>query len=551
MRNLSSPKLELALYGLLLLLGLGLRLYHLDSRPLSEAEGDLALPAWALVTEGRSLPWTEPLSVLAAAGAFFLFGDSDATARLMSALVGTALVALAWLLRPLLGRGGAWLAAFFLATSPTLVYFSRLLSSDIFAATLSLGLALCLFRFYQERRALFLYLGAAVVGLLLNTGPTGTTTLLLFAPLVIVMAWPKAGDTGPSGRGWGEGGKALGLFWLSFLAASSGLLLSLPSLGLPSLGAWSEQFRLAAQGGEPWHYHLSLVTAYEPLLLFLGGGGVLLAFFRWWKQKEVSFPLFLAFWASSAFLLLLLTGQKTPGQVLSFLVPLLLLGAALLAEAGGKFRAIKSAPFLVPGSLLILLALFLFFVATRWAQHGLGVAEGMWLAFVAAFLALLTLGLARPRTAVPWLGLGLLLLWGLPYLPHSLGSLNYSLSEGELVTRQATPPPLREALGELRLLLQETKQTAVVDARLEGVLAWYLRGEDEISYVSESESRLASIMIRPAPQGGLPGYRSARLIYSVRWVPQALTLQRLGRWLLWREPWGRQEIRELVLYVKS
>ena len=57
---------------------------------------------------------------------FFLFGSTDAMARIMPALFGIALVAMCWLLRPFIGRVGALLAVAILTVSPTISYYSAL-----------------------------------------------------------------------------------------------------------------------------------------------------------------------------------------------------------------------------------------------------------------------------------------------------------------------------------------------------------------------------------------------------------------------------------------
>jgi predicted membrane-bound mannosyltransferase len=49
---------------------------------------------------------------------YFLFGDSDTTARIPAALFSIATVAFMWAYRRYLGRAGALVAALFLSISP-------------------------------------------------------------------------------------------------------------------------------------------------------------------------------------------------------------------------------------------------------------------------------------------------------------------------------------------------------------------------------------------------------------------------------------------------
>src|SRR3712207_9206412 len=56
---------------------------------------------------------------------YIVFGDSDFTARLAPALMGTLLVALPYLLRHQLGRIAALASGVILAVSPSILYYSR------------------------------------------------------------------------------------------------------------------------------------------------------------------------------------------------------------------------------------------------------------------------------------------------------------------------------------------------------------------------------------------------------------------------------------------
>ena len=68
------------------------------------------------------------------AASFWLFGDTDAAARIPAALFGVIMVGLPVLLRRELGRGGALLLSALLLISPGYLYFSRFIREDIFTA---------------------------------------------------------------------------------------------------------------------------------------------------------------------------------------------------------------------------------------------------------------------------------------------------------------------------------------------------------------------------------------------------------------------------------
>ena len=81
---------------------------------------------------------------------YALFGDSDFTARLAPALMGTAMVAMPYFLRRQLGRVAAFTAAVLLAFGPSYLYFSRFAREDIYFAAISFALLVVVFRFLDE-----------------------------------------------------------------------------------------------------------------------------------------------------------------------------------------------------------------------------------------------------------------------------------------------------------------------------------------------------------------------------------------------------------------
>ncbi len=100
---------------------------------------------------------------------YFLFGVSEATARLPMALAGVGLIASCWMLRPLFGRRAALFTALLMLISPTLLYFTRFARHDALAALWTFWIIVGLFRFMQSRRAGWLYLAAAATALLWAT----------------------------------------------------------------------------------------------------------------------------------------------------------------------------------------------------------------------------------------------------------------------------------------------------------------------------------------------------------------------------------------------
>ncbi len=121
-------------YIALILLALITRLYALGDRVVSHDETTHAKYSWNLYSGSgfRHDPLMHgPLLFEATAFLFALFGVSDFTARLYSALAGVALVAAPWLLRRWMGRLGALLASVMVLISPTITYYSRYTRHDV------------------------------------------------------------------------------------------------------------------------------------------------------------------------------------------------------------------------------------------------------------------------------------------------------------------------------------------------------------------------------------------------------------------------------------
>src|SRR5919198_677763 len=111
-----------ALFVGLVAVGSLLRIHRLAERAIHHDESLHALYSWYLYV-GRGYvhdpmmhgPWQFHWTALI----YFLFGDSDFTARLAPALFGTALIGLPYFLRRELGRTGAIVASVLLAISPS------------------------------------------------------------------------------------------------------------------------------------------------------------------------------------------------------------------------------------------------------------------------------------------------------------------------------------------------------------------------------------------------------------------------------------------------
>ncbi len=117
----------------LLLLALITRFYDLGTRVMSHDESLHTYYSWRLSEYGEfnHTPLMHgPLLFHMTALSYFLFGDSDFTARLYPAILGVLIVGFPWLFRRWLGRTGALIAVVLLLISPQLMYYNRYIRHD-------------------------------------------------------------------------------------------------------------------------------------------------------------------------------------------------------------------------------------------------------------------------------------------------------------------------------------------------------------------------------------------------------------------------------------
>ena len=139
-----------AAYAVVVVAAAVMRLWELGARAIHHDESLHAYYAWELFS-GNGLihnPMMHgPFQMEATAGLFFLFGDSDYTARLLYAVAGTALVLMPLLFRSRLGDMGALITSVMLTLSPAMLYYSRFARNDILMAVWALGIVIAMWKY--------------------------------------------------------------------------------------------------------------------------------------------------------------------------------------------------------------------------------------------------------------------------------------------------------------------------------------------------------------------------------------------------------------------
>lgn len=190
----NSPvlSLEKLLFAIILIMAIFTRLYMLEPRVMSHDETSHTYFSW-LFYKGNGYahdPVTHgPLQFHLVALSYFLFGDSDTTARIPAALFSIATVAFMWAYRRYLGRAGALVAALLFTISPYMLYYGRYVRNEAFVAFFGVVMLWAMLRYIDTGKNKYLYIFTAVAVLHFCTKETSfiySAQALLFLALYLV-----------------------------------------------------------------------------------------------------------------------------------------------------------------------------------------------------------------------------------------------------------------------------------------------------------------------------------------------------------------------------
>jgi uncharacterized protein (TIGR03663 family) len=576
-RQIAKPSLltvEVALYLVIALMAVGLRLYRLGGRPMQAGEAAQALAAWRSaqgLPQDSALGHASPLLFTCNAFLFALFGANDFLARLVPALSGALLVIGPYFFRQRLGRMGALAASFLLALSPSILFHSRYLGGEIVVVACALAMTWGLFGYLDQRQLKHLYLVAVALGLALSAGAGTYTFLFVIATFVLVIAlvnrfsdssgyWQRLAGAWQAVR---EEKDLLrdcaALLVFIFALVCTAFLLRLPGLqdGIDLFIDWLVAFQPQA-GGHPWYYHLQLLLVYELLIVVFGLAAVVYLL----KQRDL-FSLFLAYWTTAAFLIYLVAGGRGPGDILLIVLPLALLAGAfigrLLNELVAKAVWGREGLFAVVAcAILVNLGLEL------GAYASFGQRNHLFLALAAGFvliglLVLCWISFGREPTLRAG---GLVLLLTLTFLTVSISCyLNYR--------RGSDPREIMAASPTSRELFDLVETVEIVSSR-EGdprtiamtvhqgtgpALAWYLRDFSNLEFVDQlGPSVDTPVVIAPdeeqEPTLGA-NYSGQDFALTSSWESPGLSGSDLMEWLFYRRTPMPVQTGNVILWVKQ
>jgi uncharacterized protein (TIGR03663 family) len=269
-----------------------------------------------------------------------VFGSNDFALRFTPALFGVLTVLMVWLLRKHLGSIGTPVAAFLMALSPGLVYFSRDFIHEMPFGCFSLGIVVGAWRYAESKNFAWLALIATSAGLLFATKETAIITVV-----VMVIAALCAAGWEITRRLASRREITLAAFNSEFRRDCADLTPSLDHAlaaimifgfiniffysslfthwqGVPdafkSVMLWAN--RIGSEHEKSFWYYMGILLKIElPLLI----GSLLAGIFIVWRGTR--FWLFVAAWTLGLALAYSIIGYKTPWLMISFLIPTALL----------------------------------------------------------------------------------------------------------------------------------------------------------------------------------------------------------------------------------
>jgi uncharacterized protein (TIGR03663 family) len=280
---------EVVAWIALVALALALRLIDLGDRPFHHDESQDAYFSYIFKQTGdyQYNPLLHgPLRFYLTAAMYVLFGDTDFTARLAPALMGTAMIPLCFGFRRLIGRGAAFAAAVLLAFEPTYLYFSRFAREDIYIACITLALLAVVFRFLDRPRRHQPALVGALLALSFATKES--TFITVFVAGTFFLGWLVIPKQRPkllrsvTSVGWEAWAWALAAFaavftilFTTFLTHPAGLWDGIHD----GLDYWLGQ-QDVGRGGEPRGFYVVVLFGVEWPVLLLGAVGAVFALRR-------------------------------------------------------------------------------------------------------------------------------------------------------------------------------------------------------------------------------------------------------------------------------
>ncbi len=346
-------KKNFALYVIFILifvLAFFLRFYRLDERIFHHDEAAVGYFTYKLFNNGvysYDPSFHGPFMYYVTAEIFRRFGDSDYSARLLPAFLGAAMLLLLVPLRRYIGNNGVVLSAFFLALSPSFLYYSRFYREDIFIAFFTLLMLVCAVKYaekyveerYSIQRIFYLFAGAfslASMAALKENAYIAMALIVLFLLLIFIREKWYRGFIDKLRKldktlliASGEAIFFILVFLVIFSLYYTGKFLDIYGMYAAvdkAISHWYDMHRIQRIGG-PMYFYLPMLALYELPVLVFGIAGIIHYF-----KKNNLFMTFLGYWAMTNLIVYSYLQEKVPWLILNPLLPLIIIASAYLGE---------------------------------------------------------------------------------------------------------------------------------------------------------------------------------------------------------------------------
>jgi uncharacterized protein (TIGR03663 family) len=508
---------------LIVITALILRLYHLDERVFHHDEAAVGYFTYKLFNDGiysYDPSFHGPFMYYVTAEVFRRMGDNIYSSRLLPALFGTAMIFLLIPLRKYIGNMGVILSAFFLALSPSFLYYSRFYREDIFIAFFSLLMLVCAVKYaekyfeekYSILRIFYLFLAAISLASMAALKENAYIAMALIVFFLFLLFIREKGYQGLIAKIKSFDKKLLtivleSIFFIFVFLIAFSLYYTGKPLELNGMYAafekavthWYEMHRIERIGG-PYFFYLPIIALYElPVLVFGILGMVYYSGFD--KKKEKMLTVFLAYWV---------------------IVDLMYYISGIYPQSGRFFPTSY-----IPSSIVILFPLLIYGIACVLKSRNIFIAFLTYWALANLFVY------SYIQEKVPWLVLNFLLplvIIAAVYLGELLPRLNLKSATGAatiifLVLSssyfayssiflsfydytnpaepliQASQPPQKfslflDKISEIsRQYRNQSTEVQVTDNEMETQFLWYLRHYGNVKWRVSIDSELTAPLI--------------------------------------------------------
>lgn len=373
----------------ILLVAVALRLYALDLKPMHHDEGVNGFFLTNLVRQGiyRYDPtnYHGPTLYYLALPGVQLFGLSTFALRFLTVLFGVGTIWLILSLRRQIGTLAALTGAALIAVSPGAVYYSRYFIHETLFVFFTLGIVVAALRFHETARLRYLILAASSAALLFATKETAFVSLGTIALAWLVAWWwttsdfnfdkaahslfgfpisarkkrnakrrstqaEPAGNT-PATLPVRLGGRdrvvmlavyAAGAFVVINVLFYSSFFTNWPgvSAAVAAMKVWANT-GTSEFHGKRFDTYITWLLQEEMSIFLLAIGGSLVALFG---ERLNRFAIFVGAWGFGMLAAYSLIPYKTPWLMLSFIVPMAVVGGYAVQHLSGRSWATWKAP---------------------------------------------------------------------------------------------------------------------------------------------------------------------------------------------------------------